>query len=116
MYKKMLVLALGMVLGAVQVGWAGTVELAWDPNAEADLAGYRLHYGTTSGSYTEMEVISNDRNTWTVTNLTAGTTYYFALKAFDTSGNESGFSNEVSAEVPDSVEPLGQPGQPIYVP
>jgi hypothetical protein len=26
--------------------------LAWDPNSESDLRGYRVHYGTVSGSHT----------------------------------------------------------------
>jgi hypothetical protein len=28
------------------------VTLAWDANTEPDLAGYKVHYGTASGSYT----------------------------------------------------------------
>ena len=31
---------------------AEQVTLAWDANTESDLAGYRVHYGTASGSYT----------------------------------------------------------------
>ena len=31
---------------------AGPVTIAWDPNKEADLAGYVVHYGTASGVYT----------------------------------------------------------------
>jgi hypothetical protein len=34
--------------------------------------------------------------TYTVTNLSAGQTYYFAATAYDTTGKESSFSNEVS--------------------
>ena len=29
------------------------LELEWKPNQEPDLAGYRLHFGTASGEYTE---------------------------------------------------------------
>ncbi|HSN24149.1 MAG TPA: hypothetical protein VLS45_08295, partial [Methylomicrobium sp.] len=31
---------------------AEQVTLAWDANTESDLAGYKVHYGTASGSYT----------------------------------------------------------------
>jgi len=34
--------------------------------------------------------------TYTLTGLTQGQTYFIALTAYDTSHNESGYSNEVS--------------------
>ncbi len=82
---------------------AGTVSLSWNaPTANVDgtpltdLAGYKLHYGTTSGVYTFSLVLGN------VTNyafaLPAGT-YYFALSAYDTLGLESGLSNELIKKV-----------------
>jgi hypothetical protein len=37
--------------------------------------------------------------TYAVTNLGIGTTYYFAVSAFNSSGIESGFSNEVSKSI-----------------
>ena len=78
---------------------AAQATLAWDPNTESDLAGYRVHYGTSSGSYTVHTDVHNV-TTYTVTGLTAGQTYYFAATAYDTSGNESGYSNPVSYAVP----------------
>ena len=78
---------------------AAQATLAWDPNTESDLAGYRVHYGTASGSYTVHTDVHNV-TTYTVTGLTAGQTYYFAATAYDASGNESGYSNPVSYAVP----------------
>ena len=78
---------------------AAQATLAWDPNTESDLAGYRIHYGTASGSYTVHTDVHNV-TTYTVTGLTAGQTYYFAATAYDASGNESGYSNPVSYAVP----------------
>jgi len=75
--------------------WAGTATLSWDPNTESDLAGYRIHYGTASGSYTEIRDVGLVTE-HTIDNLTDGQTYYFAVTASDTSNNRSGFSNEVS--------------------
>jgi len=45
---------LSFVDGAAGIGLgpAEQVTLAWDPNTESDLAGYKIHYGTTSRSYT----------------------------------------------------------------
>lgn len=77
---------------------AGTVTLSWkapttntDGSPLTNLAGYKIHYGTASHSYTATFTIGN------VTNysfaLPAGT-YYFAVTSYDTQGSESGFSNE----------------------
>ena len=78
---------------------AAQAILAWDPNTESDLAGYRIHHGTASGSYTVHTDVHNVTS-YTVTGLTAGQTYYFAATAYDASGNESGYSNPVSYSVP----------------
>ncbi|MBI5579619.1 MAG: fibronectin type III domain-containing protein, partial [Deltaproteobacteria bacterium] len=78
---------------------AAQVTLAWNPNTESDLAGYRIHYGTASGSYTVHTDVHNV-NSHTVTGLTAGQSYYFAATAYDAAGNESGYSNPVSFAVP----------------
>lgn len=106
-----------VVLAHAQLGWAAEVLVEWNPNPEADLAGYKIYYGTTSriqGSYAETVVISDKNLTnWSLT--LPGDTYYFALTAYDSSGNESDFSVEVSAVVPDLAGP-GKPGTPIYIP
>ena len=75
---------------------AGGVTLTWDANTEGDLAGYRVYAGTVSGVYGPPIDVGNVTN-YTVTNLSEGQTYFFAVTAYDTSGNESGFSSEVSA-------------------
>jgi len=77
---------------------AEQVTLAWDANTESDLAGYKLHYGTASNSYS-VHIDVNNVTTYTVAGLSAGQTYYFAATAYDASGNESGYSNSVSYAV-----------------
>jgi hypothetical protein len=79
--------------------FAAQVTLAWDRNTESDLAGYRIHHGSTSGSYS-MHIDVHNVTTYTVTGLTEGQTYYFAATAYDSAGNESGYSNPVSYSVP----------------
>ncbi len=71
--------------------------VSWNANTEADLAGYRIYVGTRSGSYGfagPFEVTNS--TSFTIPNLPTGTTYYFAVSAFDKSGNESAKSAEVS--------------------
>ena len=75
--------------------FAAQIRLAWDPNTEPDLAGYRVYWGTASGSY-GTPANAGTATTYTITGLTAGQTYQLAVKAYDSSNNESGFSNEVS--------------------
>jgi hypothetical protein len=73
---------------------AEQVTLAWDANTETDLAGYRVHYGSASGRYTTSVDVHNVTTT-SIGTLTAGQTYYFVITAYDVSGNESGYSNQV---------------------
>ena len=78
------------------------VNFAWDANSESDLAGYRLYQSGTSGSYTYgsgNEVAEISAGTETCTIDVADGTWYWVLTAYDTNGNESGPSNEVSASV-----------------
>jgi len=101
-----------MLTNALQ---AGQVQLAWDPNTEGDLAGYKLYYdgdsdsemyrgtGATEG---DSPVVINVEDladagspAFTLTGLEAGQYYYFALTAFNTEGVESDFSDEVGALV-----------------
>lgn len=81
---------------------AGNVNLAWDPVANA--TGYRLHYGTSSGNYSS-SVDAKNQTTVTVFGLTDGTTYFFAVKAYN-SATTSNFSNEVSAVPASSPNPF----------
>jgi hypothetical protein len=82
-----------------------SVELAWDAptkNADGtalqDLAGFKVYWGTKSRQYTQSaNVLMSAAHT--VAQLPAGT-YYFATTAYDTRGNESAYSAEVSAVRP----------------
>ena len=93
---------------------AAQATLTWDPNTESDLGGYKVHYGTTNGSYT-VHTDVHKVTTHTVTGLTAGQTYYFAATAYDTSGNESGYSNTVSYAVPGATEAPTTPASGYYL-
>jgi chitodextrinase len=87
--------------------WAGQAILSWAPNTETDLAGYKIYYGTTPGLYTQVLDVgltsTPDTPVYTMTNLSEGTTYYFAVAAYDSSGNASEFSIEVSKTITDTT-------------
>jgi len=76
-------------------GETGTISLAWDANTESDLAGYKVYYGTASGSY-GAPISVGKVTSYQLGGLTPGQTYFITLTAYDTAGYESGFSNEVS--------------------
>jgi hypothetical protein len=96
---------------------AADVSLAWDlPQANQDgtaseiLAGIRIHWGQASGKYTETKEIKDPNATsTTIASLDEGKTYYFAATAFDFSGNDSDFSNEVSTTIPLTPPPPPPP-------
>ena len=69
--------------------------VAWDPNAESDLMGYKLYVGTSSGVYGAPIDVGNFTD-YEVRNLEPGRTYYFSVTAYDLSGNESGLADEIS--------------------
>ncbi len=73
------------------------VNLDWADNTEPDLASYSVYRSTTSGSgYTQI-ASGLTASAYSDTSVANGTTYYYVVTAVDTSGNESGYSNEASA-------------------
>src|SRR5207245_4056599 len=83
---------------------AAQVTLAWDPNTETDLAGYKLYYGTSSGSYPSSVDVGN-LTSYTLSGLLEGQIYYFSATAYDLNVSESGFSNEASKALADVTPP-----------
>jgi hypothetical protein len=79
--------------------YSAQVTLAWDPNTEPDVAGYRIYYGLESDPYSNRIDVGNQIS-YTVASLAEGKTYYFAATAYDQEGNESDFSDEVAFNVP----------------
>ena len=83
----------------VSTAHCADVSLSWNANTESDLAGYRLHWGKTSGSPTQHIDVGNF-TTGTITGLETGVRYFIAVTAYNTSRLESGPSNEVSYTPP----------------
>ncbi len=89
---------------------AADVPLAWDPSTSPDISGYKVYCGNGSRNYGVPITIGN-QTTYTVTGLGAGT-WYFAVTAFDISGSESDFSNEVS-QIINSPNPPADTAPPV---
>lgn len=82
---------------SVTLDWEAPTTRA-DGTALADLAGYRVYYGTGTGQYSNSVDIGNS-TTCVIENLSTGNTYYFVVTSYDSSGNESEPSNEISKAI-----------------
>jgi len=77
----------------------GTVTLTWDASISSDVAGYNVYVFTSND--VDKALCIPPINVGNVTgpqdiDLPLGQTYFFAVTAYDTSGNESDLSNEAS--------------------
>ena len=96
MRKYIVLLAL---LAGLDRAAAWNASLGWNASSFSGTAGYNIYYGTVNGVYTGKVNVGNVTSA-TISNLTAGITYYFAATTLDSNGNESAFSNETSYIVP----------------
>jgi len=75
--------------------WAVNATLTWNANTEDDLAGYRIFYREEGQSYNyNSPTYEGTATTCIIPDLEDNTTYYFVVRAFDTSDNESTDSAE----------------------
>ena len=79
-------------------GFAAPITLAWDAVSDPDLAGYKIYYGYGSRQYSVNVKVGNS-TTAKLSGLDEAQIYYLTVTAYDTSGNESGFSNEVKYDL-----------------
>jgi hypothetical protein len=84
-------------------GYSAQVTIAWDANSEPEVAGYKLHYGTSAGQYPSLSD-AGGQTACTLAGLQAGVVYFFAATAYDTYGNQSSYSQEVTFTVPSVVQ------------
>ena len=85
-------------------GSGGSAALAWqaptqnmDGTPLTDLAGYHIDYGTSADTLTLRIAVPGAASTaYVINGLARGTTYFFAVTAFDTRGIDSRASNLVS--------------------
>ena len=89
------------------IGYTAEVTLAWDPNEEPDIAGYAIYHNIDysgppygySGAVPIEDLEDPDMPELTISELEDNTNYYFVITAYDSEGNESGYSDEVCVQV-----------------
>ena len=110
MKLKHIIIAALFVLFAWGSAWSGekTLTFQWEQALSDDFAGWRLYKSEVAGgpyvkhgddilfvfeqqTYESAQVFASPDNETHI--------YYFVIIAFDTGGNESGYSNEVSVQI-----------------
>jgi hypothetical protein len=84
---------------SVHLAWEAPVRNA-DGSPLTDLAGYRVYHGRGSGVYAEVLDVGKFTSC-SIDGLPPGS-WYFAVTAYDFMKNESSYSNEVRADIPES--------------
>ncbi len=82
--------------GLSGTGYRTTVHLQWDDYTGFEPIGFNIYRSTSSGNFGAPARRIGAYNDYTDYNLTAGTTYYYKISAFDGSGNESALSSEIT--------------------
>ena len=76
-----------------------TVDLTW--NASNNVVGYNVYRGTVSGGpYAIINASLDGTTAYTDNTVVSGQTYYYVATAVDANSNESGYSNEAQAVIP----------------
>src|SRR6266404_4461645 len=77
-----------------------SATLRWTASTST-VSGYNVYRGTVSGGpYTKINSSLVAALTYTDSTVQSGATYYYVITAVDSGGNESAFSNQVSAAIP----------------
>jgi len=90
---------------------ASDVHIIWTANTEADLDGYKVYAGGVSGVYEGFGDVGNI-TTYTMHDVPDNKALFIAVTAYDISGNESGYSNEV-VYLRDTLPPMSAIGLQI---
>lgn len=96
------VLALAVLIFGTRtdLGAQVSVRIAWDPNPETNISGYRIYYGRTNpGSVTNMVDVGR-QTSGTVANLAYSADYFFYVTAYNTFQLESDPSAPLTYRTP----------------
>lgn len=77
-----------------------TVSLSWNASTSS-VSGYNVYRATASGGpYTKLDASLDPATSYADSTVQSGQTYFYVTTAVDSAGVESGYSNQVTAQVP----------------
>jgi Abnormal spindle-like microcephaly-assoc'd, ASPM-SPD-2-Hydin len=77
-----------------------SVDLSWNASTSA-VVGYNVYRGTTAGGpYTKLNSATDASTSYTDNTVQSGQSYYYVTTAVNSSGVESGYSNQVPVSIP----------------
>lgn len=94
---------------AVPTGVAATaltdtsLRISWNANGEPDLVGYHVYRDSSAtGSFTTRVAVVTSGTSFDDSGLTKGTSYYYKVRAYDTSDNLSSLSSPAALGIPNA--------------
>ena len=86
-------------VGIYSIALDNAVDLSWIPNQETDLNGYKIYVSSSYNGRYDLIGVST-RASFTDRGVRNGNKYYYAVTAYDFSGNESELSKDVVYSTP----------------
>jgi PKD repeat protein len=94
-------------------GTESAISISWDQSQEDDFAFYQV-YRSTEPDFDPNEIdplVETVETVYTDSDVVGGVIYYYRISAFDTHGNESEYSDQVSASVLSIDDEIGIPDE-----
>jgi len=82
------------------VGQTPAIDLSWNPDTEADLAGYYIYRHMEGGPAERLNSEPAEISAYRDTSVQPGKKYFYSVSAVDVRGNESQHSEEAGESVP----------------
>lgn len=80
-----------------------SLRISWNANSEPDLVGYHVYRDSSAtGSFTTRIAVVTSGTSFDDTGLTKGTSYYYKVRAYDTSDNLSSLSSPAALGIPNA--------------
>ncbi len=82
-----------LITSVANLGTGGTLKITWKANPEPDVAHYVITRYQDKSGYTTLGTVPVGTTTYTDTGLVNGLDYWYFVRAVDTSGNKSAWSD-----------------------